>query len=55
MIDMDKVLKKALSPTEYPSDELNERILSQMEMRMMEGETVRTRKIGAIAAAVVVI
>lgn len=55
MIDIDKVLRKALSPTECPSDELNEEIFCRMDMKKTEGEKLHMTKKKYIAAAVVLI
>lgn len=55
MIDIDKILRKALSPTEYPSDQLNEEILNRMDMKKTEGDKVHMTKKKYIAAAVVAV
>lgn len=54
MIDMDKAIRKALSPTECPSDILNERILSQFDMKKAEGEKIRMKKLRFAASVAVV-
>lgn len=54
MMDMDKILKQALSTTECPSEKLNEKIINQMKMKEMECNKMRKKR-SLIAAAVVLI
>jgi hypothetical protein len=54
MNDMDKVLKKVLSPTEYPSEKLNEKVINQMKMKVKECDEMRIRNRRLIAAVVVI-
>lgn len=51
MNDIDKILKAALSPTKYPSDQLNDKIMKQMK----ESGEMRFKNRNLIIAAAVVI
>lgn len=53
MIDMDKLLKSALSPSEYPLEKLNDKIIDQMKMK--ECGEMRLKSMRLFAAAVIVI
>lgn len=53
MTDMDEILKKALTPTQYPSDELNEKVFSQIKTRMTELEKIHAKRIKSVAAALI--
>lgn len=52
MNDMDKVLKAVLSPTEYPSEKLNDKILNQMKSKECDEMRLKNKKL-IVAAAVI--
>lgn len=49
MIDMDKLLRSVLSPSEYPSEKLNDRILNQMKMKERGEMRLKNKRLLAIA------
>jgi len=55
MIDMDKILKEALTPTECPSDKLNKEVFDQIKNRYMEVEQMGKKKMRFAVAAIAVL